>query len=53
VFAKERPAAGVEFKQEPGYRRLANPVDKDEVFREVIALSEAAWKMTGRHPRTK
>jgi hypothetical protein len=37
LFAEEGDAAGVEFKQEPGCRRLANLVDKGEVFREVIA----------------
>jgi ectoine hydroxylase-related dioxygenase (phytanoyl-CoA dioxygenase family) len=36
LFAQEGEAAGSEFKQEPGCRRLANLVDKDEVFREVI-----------------
>jgi ectoine hydroxylase-related dioxygenase (phytanoyl-CoA dioxygenase family) len=34
----EGDAAGAEFKQEPGCRRLANLVDKGEVFREIIAL---------------
>src|SRR5437763_3567749 len=36
LFVEEGDAAGAEFKQEPGCRRLANLVDKDEVFREVI-----------------
>src|SRR5437016_4204115 len=36
LFDQEGDAAGAEFKQEPGCRRLANLVDKDEVFREVI-----------------
>src|SRR5262249_35897610 len=38
VFAEEGELAGAEFKLEPGCRRLANLVDKGEVFREVIAL---------------
>src|SRR4051794_28178207 len=38
LFAEEGEAAGAEFKQEPGCRRLANLVDKGEVFREAIAL---------------
>lgn len=37
LFEMEGDAAGAEFKQEPGCRRLANLVDKGEVFREVIA----------------
>jgi ectoine hydroxylase-related dioxygenase (phytanoyl-CoA dioxygenase family) len=38
LFAAEGEAAGAEFKQEPGCRRLANLVDKGAVFQEVIAL---------------
>lgn len=38
VFAQEGSRAGSEFKQEPGCRRLANLVDKGEVFRQAIAL---------------
>jgi ectoine hydroxylase-related dioxygenase (phytanoyl-CoA dioxygenase family) len=37
-FALEGDNAGAEFKQEPGCRRLANLVDKGDVFREIIAL---------------
>src|SRR5690242_19749416 len=37
LFAAEGDAAGSEFKQEPGCRRLANLVDKRDVFRAVIA----------------
>jgi ectoine hydroxylase-related dioxygenase (phytanoyl-CoA dioxygenase family) len=37
LFVEEGDAAGAEFKPEPGCRRLANLVDKGEVFREVIA----------------
>ena|ERR1051325_5405241 len=37
-FAFEGDAAGSEFKQEPGCRRLANLADKGDVFREIIAL---------------
>jgi ectoine hydroxylase-related dioxygenase (phytanoyl-CoA dioxygenase family) len=38
LFEVEGESAGLEFKQEPGCRRLANLVDKGEVFREVIVL---------------
>jgi hypothetical protein len=38
LFAEEGERAGAEFKQEPGCRRLANLVDKGEVFRRLIAL---------------
>jgi ectoine hydroxylase-related dioxygenase (phytanoyl-CoA dioxygenase family) len=38
LFAEEGDRAGAEFKQEPGCRRLANLVDKGDVFRSVIAL---------------
>jgi ectoine hydroxylase-related dioxygenase (phytanoyl-CoA dioxygenase family) len=40
LFAEEGEAAGAEFKQEPSCRRLANLVDKGDVFREVIAHPE-------------
>jgi ectoine hydroxylase-related dioxygenase (phytanoyl-CoA dioxygenase family) len=40
LFAEEGEAAGAEFKQEPGCRRLANLVDKGDLFREVIAHSQ-------------
>jgi ectoine hydroxylase-related dioxygenase (phytanoyl-CoA dioxygenase family) len=36
LFQAEGEAAGREFKLEPGCRRLANLVDKGDVFREVI-----------------
>jgi ectoine hydroxylase-related dioxygenase (phytanoyl-CoA dioxygenase family) len=36
LFAEEGESAGSEFKQEPGCGRLANLVDKGEVFRSVI-----------------
>jgi ectoine hydroxylase-related dioxygenase (phytanoyl-CoA dioxygenase family) len=36
LFAQEGSAAGSEFKQEPNARRLANLVDKGEVFERVI-----------------
>jgi ectoine hydroxylase-related dioxygenase (phytanoyl-CoA dioxygenase family) len=38
LFAEEGERAGVEFKQEPGCRRLANLVDKGDVFRSIIVL---------------
>jgi ectoine hydroxylase-related dioxygenase (phytanoyl-CoA dioxygenase family) len=37
LFAEEGEHAGREFKQEPGCRRLANLVDKGDVFLRVIA----------------
>jgi ectoine hydroxylase-related dioxygenase (phytanoyl-CoA dioxygenase family) len=37
LFASEGDRAGSEFKQEPGAGRLANLVDKGEVFRRCIA----------------
>jgi len=36
LFAEEGDGAGAEFKQEPNARRLANLVDKGEVFERVI-----------------
>lgn len=39
LFAKEGDAAGDEFKQEPGSRRLANLVNKGEVFERVVTNS--------------
>src|SRR5215831_8671275 len=38
LFAEEGDKAGSEIKQEPQSRRLANLVNKGEVFRRVIAL---------------
>jgi ectoine hydroxylase-related dioxygenase (phytanoyl-CoA dioxygenase family) len=38
LFQVEGESAGHEFKLEPGCRRLANLVDKGDVFREVIVL---------------
>ena len=38
LFELEGPRAGDEFKQEPGCRRLANLVDKGDVFRQIISL---------------
>src|SRR5262245_19886121 len=40
LFAREGEQAGSEFKQEPGTRRLANLVDKGEVFRRVLDMPE-------------
>jgi hypothetical protein len=37
LFTEEGEAAGSEFKQEPGCGRLANLVDKGDIFRQVIA----------------
>ena len=39
LFAQEGARAGAEFKQEPHSRRLANLVDKGEIF-QVVALDE-------------
>jgi len=36
LFAEEGDGAGAEFKSEPGARRLANCVDKGELFEKVI-----------------
>jgi len=38
LFDEEGDAAGLEFRQEPGCRRLANLVDKGEVFRRIVTL---------------
>jgi ectoine hydroxylase-related dioxygenase (phytanoyl-CoA dioxygenase family) len=40
LFSEEGCRAGSEFKQEPQTRRLANLVDKGEVFAQAIALPE-------------
>ncbi len=37
VFAEDGERAGAEFKQEPQTRRLANLVDRGEIFQQVIA----------------
>ncbi|HQU45432.1 MAG TPA: hypothetical protein PK867_21635, partial [Pirellulales bacterium] len=36
LFASEGVAAGSEFKPEPGARRLANLINKGDVFREIV-----------------
>jgi ectoine hydroxylase-related dioxygenase (phytanoyl-CoA dioxygenase family) len=36
LFAEEGDQSGAEFKQEPGARRLANVVDKGEIFEKII-----------------
>jgi ectoine hydroxylase-related dioxygenase (phytanoyl-CoA dioxygenase family) len=38
LFAEEGDAAGAEFKQEPGCRRLANLADKGAILHTVIAM---------------
>jgi ectoine hydroxylase-related dioxygenase (phytanoyl-CoA dioxygenase family) len=40
LYDLEGENAGSEFRQEPGSRRLANLVDKGEIFQELIAKSE-------------
>jgi hypothetical protein len=40
LFAEEGNQSGSEFKQEPGARRLANAVDKGEIFEKVIETPE-------------
>jgi len=40
LFALEGDQSGSEFKQEPGARRLANSVDKGEIFEKVIETPE-------------
>src|SRR5712671_6553587 len=36
IFAEEGDRAGTEFRPEPGTRRLANAVDKGELFEKII-----------------
>lgn len=40
LFEREGAMSGSEFKQEPGARRLANLVDKGEVFAQCISMPE-------------
>jgi hypothetical protein len=40
LFAAEGVQAGAEFKLEPGARRLANLVDKGELFRQCVVMPE-------------
>lgn len=40
LFTAEGEAAGSEFRQEPQTRRLANLIDKGEIFRRAIAVPE-------------
>ena len=40
LFSEEGEYAGSEFKREPQTRRLANLVDKGEVFEQVIAMPQ-------------
>src|SRR5689334_16538346 len=40
LFVEEGAAAGAEFKQEPGARRLANLVNKGRIFEDVIPTPE-------------
>ena len=40
LWDEEGAAAGAEFRQEPGARRLANLVDKGEVFERVVSHPE-------------
>jgi len=40
IFAAEGDGAGSEFKTEPGARRIANAVDKGELFEKVIETPE-------------
>ena len=52
LFRKEGENAGSEFRQEPYARRLANLVDKGEVFQQVVAhpevLERVAWVLKPR-----
>src|SRR5579872_91624 len=45
LFAEEGTAAGAEFKQEPGARRLANLVDKGEVYERVMLTPDVLAAM--------
>lgn len=47
LFAAEGEAAGAEFKQEPGARRLANLVDKGDVFVECIGEPQVLEDLAG------
>ena len=47
LFAAEGEAAGSEFKQEPGARRLANLVNKGRIFEEVILTPRVLECMAG------
>jgi ectoine hydroxylase-related dioxygenase (phytanoyl-CoA dioxygenase family) len=53
LFAEEGAAAGTEFKQEEGARRLANCVDKGEIFEWAITIPEILeakeYLMNGRY----
>ncbi|HXJ42629.1 MAG TPA: phytanoyl-CoA dioxygenase family protein, partial [Bryobacteraceae bacterium] len=40
IFAMEGDSAGAEFRTEPGARRIANAVDKGELFEQVIQTRE-------------
>lgn len=40
LFEREGQNAGIEFRQEAGTRRLANLVDKGELFQQMIAMPE-------------
>ena len=40
LFAEEGTQAGAEFKQEPGARRLANLVNKGEVFQQALQMPQ-------------
>ncbi len=46
LYAEEGDAAGLEFKQEPGCRRLANLVNKGEIFRRLLAMPELLEHVT-------
>jgi len=46
LFEAEGENAGSEFRQESGARRLANLVDKGELFREMIAMPEILEHIT-------
>ncbi|MCU1328467.1 MAG: Phytanoyl-CoA dioxygenase [Bryobacterales bacterium] len=45
LFALEGDGAGSEFKTEPGARRIANAVDKGEIFEQVIETPEVLEAM--------
>jgi ectoine hydroxylase-related dioxygenase (phytanoyl-CoA dioxygenase family) len=40
IYAEEGDRSGSEFKQEPGARRIANAVNKGEIFEKVIEIPE-------------
>ena len=47
LFEIEGQNAGSEFRQEAGTRRLANLVDKGDLFRQMVAMPEILERVEG------